>query len=53
MPIYRETPESYRKDVALENAWHEEVWTVGLHHTMVSIKTSSTVFEVVAVVVIR
>ena len=34
--ICREAPVTYREDMALESAWHEEVGTVGLNHTMVS-----------------
>ena len=35
--ICREAPVTYRENVALADAWHEEVGTVGLNHTMVSI----------------
>ena len=34
--ICREAPVTYREDVELKDAWHEEVGTVGLNHTMVS-----------------
>ena len=34
--ICREAPVTYRKDVALEGAWHEEVGTTDLNHTIVS-----------------
>ena len=32
----REASVPYREDVALEEAWHGEIWTVGLNHTMVT-----------------
>ena len=48
--ICREAPVTYREDVALEDAWHEEVGTVYLNHTMVS-RHGSMVFEEVAVVI--
>ena len=44
MCIYCEAPVTYRKDVALKDAWYGEVGTVG-HY---GIKTSSITFEVVA-----
>ena len=31
--ICRETPVTYREDVALEDAWHEEAGTAGLNYT--------------------
>ena len=34
--IYREAPVTYCEDVALEDAWHEEVGIVGSNHTMAS-----------------
>ena len=34
--VCREAPVTYRKDMALEDTWHEKVGTVGLNHTMVS-----------------
>ena len=55
MLICGEAPVAYRKDVALEDAWYEEVGTGGFepHLLVFCIKTSSMVFGVVAVVVIR
>ena len=48
--VCREASVIYREDVVLEDAWHEDVKKVGLkpHY---DIKTSSMVFEVVAVVI--
>ena len=34
--ICREAAVTYNKDVALKGAWHEEVGTMGLNHTIVS-----------------
>ena len=54
MLICGEVPVAYRKDVALEDAWYGEVGTGGFEpHLVYCIKTSSMVFGVVAVVVIR